>query len=137
MIKQKLVLSKAQYNQIINQAIKDAPYETCGIIGGKNGQALEIYPTENVEKDKVKEYRVNDKQLFDIVRLLRKNNLEITAIYHSHPASPAYPSKTDCQRAFYSDSYYLIISLAADKPDARAFRIVNEEISEVEIEIVD
>ena len=35
-----------------------------------------------------------------------------SAIYHSHTASPAYPSQTDINLATYPDSIYLILSLA-------------------------
>ena len=48
------------------------------------------------------------------------------AIYHSHTRSPAYPSQTDVNLAFYPDALYLIVSLQdPEKPDVRAFRIVD------------
>jgi len=56
-------------------------------------------------------------------------------IYHSHPDSAAYPSKSDVDLAFYSDSIYFIVSLVAGV-EIRAFRIENQEITSVELVIV-
>jgi proteasome lid subunit RPN8/RPN11 len=58
------------------------------------------------------------------------------AIYHSHTRSPAYPSQTDVNLAFYPDALYLIVSLQdADRPELRAYRIVGGEIDEVELAV--
>ena len=38
----------------------------------------------------------------------------LAAIYHSHPASPAYPSASDAYNAHYPESVYLICSLQDD-----------------------
>ena len=57
---------------------------------------------------------------------------EIVAIYHSHPESPAYPSATDVELAFWPEAVYLICSLAdPSQPTIRAFRIRDGAIAEV------
>ena len=57
------------------------------------------------------------------------------AIYHSHTASPAYPSQTDINLATYPDSIYLIVSLAEGEQPLRGFRIDDGEVSEVELTV--
>ena len=42
---------------------------------------------------------------------IEENGWSLGAIYHSHTRSPAYPSQTDVNLAFYPDSLYLIVSL--------------------------
>jgi proteasome lid subunit RPN8/RPN11 len=63
---------------------------------------------------------------------MRQLGETMMGIYHSHPRSPAYPSKSDVELAFYSDSVYFIVSLAAEV-ETRAFRIESGEIRGVEI----
>ena len=69
------------------------------------------------------------------------------AIYHSHVASPAYPSPTDVRMAFfppgeldrepaYPETYYVLVSLAEEPPPVRAFHIrVGGEIAEEPVEV--
>ena len=60
----------------------------------------------------------------------------MVAIYHSHPGSPAYPSGKDVGLAFYPDSLYIIVGLCdKERPEVRAYRIVEGKVSEVGIEV--
>ena len=59
-------------------------------------------------------------------------NLELTAIYHSHPKSEAYPSPTDVAQAYYPDTIQLIISLQDFKsPLMRGYTIVEGRVTAV------
>jgi [CysO sulfur-carrier protein]-S-L-cysteine hydrolase len=60
---------------------------------------------------------------------------ELSAIYHSHTASPAYPSQTDINLAAYPDALYLIFSLAEGEKDLRGFRIEDGEVTEVDLDV--
>ena len=55
---------------------------------------------------------------------------ELGAIYHSHTRTPPFPSQTDINLAFYPEALYVIVGVAGDEPDVRAFRIVEGEVSE-------
>jgi proteasome lid subunit RPN8/RPN11 len=62
---------------------------------------------------------------------------ELSAIYHSHPRTPAYPSQTDIALAFFPDATYVIVSLARrNQPTTRAFRIVDGTVTEEPVESV-
>jgi proteasome lid subunit RPN8/RPN11 len=68
---------------------------------------------------------------------MRHNNLNLVAIYHSHPETPARPSQSDIRLAYDPEPYYLLISLQQrDKPDVRAYRIVDGKVHEEVIETV-
>ena len=54
-------------------------------------------------------------------------------IYHSHVASPAYPSRTDAEQAFWPDAVYVIVSLAGGEADLRGFHIADLEVTEVSL----
>jgi hypothetical protein len=45
------------------------------------------------------------------------------------------PSQTDINLAFYPEATYIIVGLAGEDPDVRAFRIVDGEVSQTELEV--
>jgi proteasome lid subunit RPN8/RPN11 len=59
--------------------------------------------------------------------------LELGAIYHSHPRSEPVPSQTDINLAFYPDTEYIIVGLKGGEPDVHAFTIRAEQVSEAEL----
>jgi proteasome lid subunit RPN8/RPN11 len=60
----------------------------------------------------------------------------IWGIFHSHVASPAEPSPTDIELAFYPGSLYLICSLADPlQPVIRAWTIEGGHVEEVALEV--
>jgi proteasome lid subunit RPN8/RPN11 len=125
-------LSCAQFDQIVAQARADAPLETCGLLAGRDGVVECALPVPNVLCSRV-EYRMDGQEFADAMVAC---NFEPLAIYHSHPAGPPIPSPTDIAQAFYPDSVYLIISLAHEPPSVRAFRIVQGQAAEIELEVV-
>ena len=45
-------------------------------------------------------------------------------------SSPAYPSRTDAEQAFWPEAVYVIVSLAGGDADVRGFRIHDMAITE-------
>ena len=93
---------------------------------------MQLYETRNVAAGN-RLYEIDPAQLIDLeFRELPARDAEIVAIYHSHPESPAYPSATDVELAFWPDAVFLICSLAdRDRPEIRGFRIRDGAIDEV------
>lgn len=125
-------LTPEMRDAIIAHARREAPRECCGIVAGRGGVPYRIYPTTNIAEGN-RFYEIDPKQLIDLeFRELPKENAEIVAIYHSHPASPAYPSRTDVELAFWSEAVYLICSLEDPaNPYIRGFTIRDGQIGEV------
>jgi proteasome lid subunit RPN8/RPN11 len=68
---------------------------------------------------------------------MRHNGLNLLAIYHSHPETPARPSQSDIRLAYDPEPRYVLVSLQQrDKPDVRAYRIVEGGVIEEAVEIV-
>lgn len=133
-----MILTREQLEQLIAQARRDAPNETCGIIAGKEGRALKIYALKNVDPDPRIRYNVEPSELLHALREMEDLGWEHLAIYHSHPATPGYPSPTDIARAFYPDVVYMLISLAnPEQATLRGFRIVEGQVEEITLEIED
>jgi proteasome lid subunit RPN8/RPN11 len=128
-----LVLPQAMRDEIVAHARAEAPRECCGVIAGRDGQPTRLYRLTNVEPG-VDRYLIDDEELFRTYREIEDGGEDLLAIYHSHPVSVAYPSKTDVALAFWEESFYVICSLEhPDAPVIRAFRIVDEQIAEVGI----
>ena len=75
---------------------------------------------------------------FAVVKEMRSVGLEMLAIYHSHPQTPARPSQEDIRLALTPDMLHVILSLQdADRPVAKGFRIENDSVTQVEIRVAD
>lgn len=136
--KKKVLIKRGVYNELLRQCLKDPAKEACGILGGK-GRAIEkIFPLANISDSPKLCYHIDPKEQLSVFKQLRNQDLELTAIYHSHVDSPAYPSAKDIELAFYPESSYIIVSLSDPKsPAARSFRIVEGKIEEEELACVD
>jgi proteasome lid subunit RPN8/RPN11 len=123
------------YEGMLEHAREEAPNECCGILGGRDGDATSIYRAINAEQSPLR-YTLDPNDLFRITfREIPENDEEMLAIYHSHTASPAFPSQTDINLATYPDSIYLILSLAENEEPLRGFRIDDGEVSEVDLDL--
>ena len=117
-----LTIPQAIIDAIIAHAQRDFPLEACGILGGTEGVVSEHYPMTNTDRSN-EHFTMEPKEQFAVVKDLRAKGKEMLVIYHSHPESPARPSQEDIRLALTPDVVHLIVSLAGENPDARAFRI--------------
>ena len=121
------------YTSDVAHARAEYPHEACGLLGGQEGRVDEVYPLPNTERSAVR-YLADPEAQLQAMLEIEERGWEIVAIYHSHPDSPAYPSATDLEMAFYPQALSLIVSLAdREHPKLRAFRIEEGEVEEVEV----
>lgn len=141
-----IILTKEQILIIQNYAKNDYPRETCGILAGyisknfswcnqnsdeKTKITEKIYKMVNISEHPETCYFVKTEEQLKVFKEIRKLNLEMIGIYHSHAHVSAYPSQRDCELAFYPEVSYVIISLQTfNKPDIRSFRIIENKIEE-------
>lgn len=125
-----VVIPREIYDQMVAHARREAPLEACGLVAGRGGVATRFFPTDNVERSPVR-YTVAPLDILRITREMDRAGEELLAIFHSHPATEAYPSATDVRLAYYPDAYYLICSLRdPGQPVLRAFRIRDGQVTE-------
>lgn len=105
-----LSISKFFLDEIIAHARRDYPQECCGILAGRKGEIIRVYPMENMEKSS-STYFMNPEEQYQVFQEIDREGLELLAIYHSHPHALAYPSARDIELAFYPDVLMMIISL--------------------------
>ncbi len=129
---EQLILPRHILDEMLAHCRAGYPYEACGILAGEENHVSRIYKMTNAERSPVS-YLLDSKEHFEAIRDMRENNLSMVGIFHSHPASAAYPSSTDVRLAFYEDAAYVIASLAGEKPEVKAFSIKGERIEEIVI----
>src|SRR4030066_550819 len=131
-----LVIPRHLLDEIILHCREIYPNEACGILAGKGRVVQKVYKMTNIENSSVS-YMMEPREQFTVMKEMREQGLEMSAIYHSHPQSDVRPSPKDINLAFYPDSLYLIVSLInEDQPAIKAFEIKNGLIREVEIFII-
>lgn len=106
----KLQIPKEIYEQMLEQALAEAPIEACGILAGKEQRIEKFYPMTNHDQSR-DHFMMEPKEQFAVVKDIRAAGLEMLAIYHSHPQTPARPSAEDMKLALTPEVIYVIVSL--------------------------
>ncbi len=114
-------------DELIEQAERDAPIESCGYLMGTGDNVSENYPMENVDHS-AEHFSFAPRQQFAALRHARSKGLTILANWHSHPASPSRPSQEDLRLAQDPSIRYAILSLLGGEPRLNSFRIVRGEV---------
>lgn len=128
-------LPDSYLREIIKHAWEGSPNEVCGLIAGKNGRPVKLYRTTNNDPNPRVRFNVAPLDLLNALREMEDNGWDLLSIYHSHPMSEAYPSATDIGLCHYSDAVYIIVSLARQMPEVRAFTIKRKKVTELDLVI--
>jgi proteasome lid subunit RPN8/RPN11 len=139
-----MIIPRNIIDELIAQAEKDAPDETCGYLlgtitpstGGGRGEALvtENYPMENIDHSP-EHFSFAPRDQFAALKYARSKGLKILANWHSHPASPSRPSQEDLRLANDPAIRYAILSLLDGEPKLNSFKILNGEVVDKEIHL--
>lgn len=108
------------------------PHEACGLVGGLQRHALQIYPVVNVLHSPVR-FRMEPNQQVRIFLELESRGWDLLAIYHSHPTGPDHPSPTDLAETAYPEAVSLIWYPEAGEWHCRGFLISENQFSEIPI----
>jgi proteasome lid subunit RPN8/RPN11 len=125
-------LVRELYDEMVEHARAEAPNECCGMIASRNGEAVRVYQAVNAAASPLR-YEIDGPEQYRIQMDIDDAGLDLGAIYHSHTRSEPVPSQTDINLAFYPDALYVIIGLAGERPDVRAFTIRDGEVAEAEL----
>jgi [CysO sulfur-carrier protein]-S-L-cysteine hydrolase len=107
---------------LVEHAEAERPNEACGIVLFRDGVAERYVAAENAAASPYRfEVRADPEVWF-----LEDEGYDL-AVFHSHPASPARPSRTDVENiGLWEGRLYLILSLQTK--DLAAFRIEDGRI---------
>ena len=120
---------------VMEHARQEYPLESCGILAGKDGKITNFYPMVNTEKSS-SSYLMEPEEQLRVFLEMERGGLELSAIYHSHPHTAAFPSQRELDNAFYPDSLIFIISLMEKSaPQIAAFEIEEERIEKKTVRV--
>ncbi|MBF0217096.1 MAG: M67 family metallopeptidase [Candidatus Omnitrophica bacterium] len=126
------------FNKMIAHSKVEAPIEATGYLAGIRTPegiiALEAYPMVNIDAS-AEHFSFSPEEQFRVMKEARGKGLEMVAVYHSHPATPARLSEEDIRLAYDPDMVHVIISLKDDKVDIKAFNVRDSAVSEVKMEV--
>ncbi len=128
-----MTLTQGMVDQIAAQARAEAPNEACGYVVGTGGHAELLIPMRNVDASP-EHFSFDPREQFAAVKQARTAGLDLIAVYHSHPATPARMSQEDIRLANDTSVVYLIYSLVDDR--LKGFRVGRDKVvSETAVEI--
>lgn len=125
-------ISRDLHEQMIEHAREEAPNECCGMVASRDGEAVKVYRATNAAASPLR-YEIDGSEQYRIQMQIDDADLELGAIYHSHTRTEPYPSQTDINLAFYPEALYLIVGLAGDQPELRAFTIRDGQVADAEL----
>jgi len=129
-------ISRSLLDEMIEHARADAPDECCGMVAAVDGRAVAVHRATNTAHSPLR-YEIDGREQYQLQTAIEDAGQELGAIYHSHTRSAPMPSQTDINLAFYPESLYVIVGVAGNEPEVRAWRIVDGEVSEASLEVED
>lgn len=122
---------------MIAHARVEAPNECCGLLAGLCETNVLIathrFPLVNVAATPTRRFESSPESMFAASRLIRSLNIEIVAVYHSHPTGGNQPSATDRAWNYSPDVANVIIDLSKPSPQVTAWWVNDQVVTPCEM----
>ncbi|WP_121821704.1 desampylase [Halostella salina] len=144
--RQRLILSRAAYNRIVEHARDGTPEEVCGVLGGstdpggdgdqRGTQRVDTaLAVENVADDPRTRYELDPSEQLRRIEAIEGDGDAVVGFYHSHPRGPAGPSDTDRALATWPGMSYVIVSLGDGDPEVGSWRWTGERFEAEQVAV--
>ncbi|MBI3322690.1 MAG: M67 family metallopeptidase [Candidatus Omnitrophica bacterium] len=132
-----LAISAEAMGQMVEHCKREYPNEACGYLAGRAGRVERVFTITN-EAHSPTWYEMSPVEQLRAQKEIREKSLEHLAVYHSHVATEAYPSRRDVERAtavqdFFNGRYVLVTLMDEGQARGRAFRIQDGNVTEEEL----
>ena len=128
---QSIVVTKEQLQSLIEYVDKHAPSEACGLLTGRNTKVEKIFFIQNQAQSPVR-YVMEPVEQLQAFEWIESNQMDLLAIFHSHPNGPEIVSPTDIAEAAY-DVIQMVLSRNNEQWKVRTFWIEDNKFEEVKI----
>jgi len=140
----RLQLPRPLLDEMVEHARSELPNECVGLLagrfeetpGGRVGRVERRYPLINAAASP-REYLSDGRSMFEAVKDMNRHNLDVLAVYHSHPTSEPVPSWTDLARNYSPEVVNFIISLVGTEPEVRGWWLTDRDYCEAEWDCTD
>src|SRR5881227_548403 len=129
-----LRIDLASYDAIVAHARRDHPDEACGMVASADGRPTRVIAMTNTARSPTF-YEMDSMEVLRTLRDIEDAGEELLAIYHSHTATEAYPSRTDVSIAGFPEAHYIVVSTRSQDIEFRSYRIVDGEVTEEEVRL--
>lgn len=122
-----LTVARPAYDAVVAHAREGALAEVCGVLGGERGAdggcegggeasdarvaADGVRRVANVADDARTTYELEPTEQLAAMDAVEAAGMDVVGFYHSHPAGPPRPSRTDVARATWPGYSYVIVAL--------------------------
>lgn len=130
-----LRMSRALADEMVAHLDSEKPNEGCGLLASLNEVITKVIRMTNAAASPMR-YALDPDEQFSAYKLIDDEGLTLGGVFHSHTHTEAFPSPTDVRLAS-EDVPYVIVSLARNPVDIRAFRIVKNSWMDEDGEIVE
>ena len=131
-----LTIDQPTYDAIVAHARRDHPDEACGMVAGIGERPTRVIEMTNTARSPTF-YEMDSMEVLRTLRGMDDADEELLAIYHSHTATEAYPSRTDISIAGFPEAHYILVSTRdPDSVEFRSFRIEDGQVTEEEVVVV-
>ena len=133
-------IGKSLYEKIVAYMSSELPNESCGIAAGKDDIISHFFAMSNSDQSS-EHFSMVPKEQFYVAKRIRELGLKTIAVVHSHPYTPARPSKEDIRLALDRSVLYAIVSFAhsngGNSADMKLFRIAEDKVTRESLDIFD
>jgi proteasome lid subunit RPN8/RPN11 len=134
-MKQRLLLSRNHWQEMLEYVDRHAPLEACGLLAGKEDRVENVILIRNQAQSPTR-FVMEPYEQLRAFAWIDSNELDLLGIFHSHPTGPETASATDIADAAY-EVVHLIWFRNQNGWSARGFWIENGSATEVVLQIVE
>ncbi len=133
-------LTRAQRQKLYAVRRRAGPFEGCALLLGtfreddNTAIVIQVVEMENIAQSS-SSFAIDPEHQYRILTTASLNNLDLVAIFHSHPAPP-HPSGHDIEFMTYNPCTWIIDGVSRDgRHSMRAYQLIKEQLHEVTIRI--
>ena len=118
-----LFLETEHWAEMEADVIAKVPEEACGFVLGEGNRCKLVIPVTNILHSAIR-FRMEPQEQLNAFLLAEEKNLEILAVYHSHPQGIDHPSETDVLELTFRGIIYLIWYIRENQWKCRGFSML-------------
>jgi proteasome lid subunit RPN8/RPN11 len=132
----KILLFQKHWDQMHADVIDRAPLEACGLVAGREDRSHKVFPISNILHSPIR-FKMDPQEQLNALLSIEADGWDLLAIYHSHPAGPAYPSPTDISEAAYPEAVNIIWYPHKGDWSCRGYSIQAGAVTEIPLEVIE
>ena len=125
-----LTVPQELLDRVLAHARRDHPDECCGVLAGTGDTVTRVFEMTNADRSPTG-FTFESAEWLRVYREVDDADEELVAVYHSHTATEAYPSRTDVLWSRHNEfAHWLLVSTRSDEDEVRSFTITDGVVAE-------